>query len=216
MKFSTLSIHAGQSPDPVTGATITPIYQTSTYTQDEIGVHKGWEYSRTGNPTRAALEQCLASLEGGDHGLAFASGSAATMAVLSLLKPGDHVVAGEDLYGGTYRLFEKVIRPHSGTDVTYVDGTDPAAFGRALRRETRLVWIETPTNPLLQLTDIAAVSRICRSAGVLLAVDNTFATPFFQRPLALGADVVVHSTTKYIGGHSDVIGGAVVVDDDHL
>jgi cystathionine beta-lyase/cystathionine gamma-synthase len=208
MNFSTKAIHVGQGADLATGATIVPIYQTSTYTQQGIGQHKGFEYSRTGNPTRAALEECLASLESARHGLAFASGLAATAAVLSLLRPGDHVVAAEDLYGGTYRLFERVYKPMQIT-TTYVDGRDPAAFAAALRKETKLLWVETPTNPLLTLVDIAAVANVCRGRGALLAVDNTFATPFFQRPLELGADIVVHSTTKYIGGHSDVIGGAV-------
>ena len=186
-----------------------PIYQTSIFTQEEIGRHKGYEYSRTGNPTRAALETCLACLEEGDHGLAFSSGLAATAAVLSMLRPGDHVVAAEDLYGGTYRFFEQVSRPNH-VSFTYVDGRQPEAFGQALQPTTKLAWIETSTNPLLQLVDILAVARICRHRGVLVVVDNTFATPFFQRPLSLGADIVVHSTTKYIGGHSDVVGGAVV------
>ena len=214
MKFSTKAIHVGQAADLATGATIVPIYQTSTYTQEGIGKHKGYEYSRTGNPTRAALEECLASLEGGRHGLAFASGLAATAAVLSLLRPGDHVVAAEDLYGGTYRLFERVYRPMQ-VSTTYVDGRDPSAFAAAIQPETKLVWVETPTNPLLTLVDIAAVAEVCQSRGAaapLLAVDNTFATPFFQRPLELGADLVVHSTTKYIGGHSDVVGGAVITN----
>ncbi len=212
MKFSTRAIHAGQDPDPVTGATIPPIYQTSTYTQQEIGKHKGYEYSRTGNPTRAALEECLASLEEARYGAAFASGVAATGAVLSFLRPGDHVVAAEDLYGGTYRLFEKIYAP-LGIDFTYVDGREPEAFDRAILAKTRLVWLETPTNPLLRLVDIGAVSRISRDRGITLAVDNTFATPYLQKPLILGADIVVHSTTKYIGGHSDLIGGAVVTND---
>ncbi len=215
MRFSTRAIHSGQEADPATGATVVPIYQTSTYTQEAIGQHKGYEYSRTGNPTRAALEKCLASLEEGDFGLAFASGLAAITAVLSILRPGDHVVAGEDLYGGTYRLFEQVCRPQ-GISFTYVDGREATAFERAMRRETRLLWIETPTNPLLQLVDIAAVAGIARQRGALLAVDNTFATPFLQQPLALGADVVVHSTTKYIGGHADVVGGAVVTSNPDL
>ncbi len=215
MKFATRAIHIGQEPDPTTGATITPIYQTSTYTQQGIGEHKGFEYSRTGNPTRAALEACLASLEGAEHGLAFASGLAATSALLSVLGPGDHVIAAEDLYGGTYRLFERVLA-RRGIEFTYVDGRDPEAFRAVVRPSTRLVWIETPTNPLLHLVDIAAVADICRQHGILLAVDNTFATPYFQQPLALGADVVVHSTTKYINGHSDVVGGAVVTSNRAL
>jgi cystathionine beta-lyase/cystathionine gamma-synthase len=211
MKFATKAIHAGQPADPATGATIVPIYQTSTFTQEEIGRHKGYEYSRTGNPTRAALEQCLAALDDGLFGLAFASGSAATAATLSILRPGDHVVANDDLYGGTYRYFERVAKL-TGVSFTYVNGQEPAEFARAIHEQTRLVWVETPTNPLLQLVDIEAVAGLCRSGGLLLAVDNTFGTPFFQKPLALGADIVVYSTTKYIGGHSDVIGGAVVVN----
>ena len=215
MRFATKAIHIGQAADPATGATITPIYQTATYTQEEIGQHKGYEYSRTGNPTRAALERCLAALEEGEFGLAFASGLAATTALLSILQPGDHVVAAEDLYGGTYRLFEKVYRPQ-GISFTYVDGRRPEAFRQAMQRHTRLVWVETPTNPLLHLVDIAAVAEITRAQQAILAVDNTFATPYGQRPLSLGAGVVVHSTTKYIGGHSDVIGGAVITSDPNL
>ncbi|HEY3266750.1 MAG TPA: cystathionine gamma-synthase [Armatimonadota bacterium] len=209
MRFSTKAIHAGQPADAATGATIVPIYQTSTYTQTGMGENKGYEYSRSGNPTRAALEECLAALEEGEHGLAFASGLAATNAALSILRPGDHVVAAEDLYGGTWRLFEKVLRPQ-GVSFSYVDGREAANFAAAVQPGTRLVWIETPTNPLLQLVDIAAVAAITKERGLLLAVDNTFATPYLQRPLTLGADIVVHSTTKYIGGHSDVVGGAVV------
>jgi cystathionine beta-lyase/cystathionine gamma-synthase len=212
LKFATKAIHVGQPADPATGATTTPIYLTSTFTQEEIGKHKGYEYSRTGNPTRAALEQCLAALDDAEHGLAFASGSAATAATLSILRPGDHVIAAEDLYGGTYRYFERVAKP-GGISFTYVDGRRPEEFGKALQPQTRLVWIETPTNPLLQLVDIAAVAAIIKGRGARLAVDNTFATPFFQRPLALGADTVVYSTTKYIGGHSDVVGGAVATGD---
>jgi len=212
---ATRAIHAGQEADPATGATITPVYLTSTYTQRGIGEDVRYEYSRTGNPTREALETCLASLEGAEHGLAFASGSAATAAVLSLLRPGDHVVAGDDLYGGTYRLFERVWRP-LGISFSYVDARRPEAIAEALGEATRLVWIETPSNPLLRLADIAAVAGVTREAGVPLAVDNTFATPCFQNPLALGADIVVHSTTKYLGGHSDVVGGAVLTSDAEL
>jgi cystathionine gamma-lyase len=215
MQFETRAIHVGQEPDPATGATIPPIYQTSTYTQEGLGQHKGYEYSRTGNPTRAALEQCLASLENAAFGLAFASGLAATSAVLNLLSAGDHVVAAEDLYGGTYRLFERVYRRY-GLSFTYVDAREPARMREALRPDTRLVWIETPTNPLLHLVDIAAAAEIARHAGVSLAVDNTFASPYFQRPLDLGAAIVVHSTTKYIGGHSDLIGGAVLTSDEAI
>ena len=210
MRFATRAIHAGQDPDPATGATIVPIYQTSTYTQEAPGQHKGYEYSRTGNPTRTALEECVASLEGGEYGLAFASGLAATVATMNLLSPGDHVVAGDDLYGGTYRLFEKVLPRTGGLEFTYADTTDPGAVEKALRPETRLLWIETPTNPMLTLSDIAELSAMARERGAIVAVDNTFASPYFQNPLSLGADIVVHSTTKYMGGHSDVVGGAVV------
>jgi cystathionine beta-lyase/cystathionine gamma-synthase len=216
MKFSTRAIHAGQPADPVTGATIIPLHMSSTFTQEEIGIHKGYDYSRSGNPTRSALEACLASLEEGIHGFAFASGLAAVMAVFSLLKPGEHVVASEDLYGGTYRLLEKILRPHQGISTTYTDARDARAVEKAIRKETRMVWIETPTNPLLHLADIAAIADICLAKGVLLAVDNTFATPYGQQPLKLEADIVVHSTTKYINGHSDVVGGVVVTDDDYL
>lgn len=207
--FATRAIHAGQDADPTTGATVVPIYATSTYTQAAPGDHKGYEYSRTGNPTRTALETCLAALEGGEHGLAFASGLAATTAVLSLLKPGDEVAAAADLYGGTYRLLERVFRPW-GLVARYTDDPSPDGFRRIVTPATRLVWIETPTNPLLQILDIAAIADVAHRAGALLAVDNTFASPYLQQPLALGADLVVHSTTKYLGGHSDVVGGAVV------
>jgi len=207
--FSTRAIHAGQDADPATGAVITPIYATSTYAQAAPGDHKGYEYSRSGNPTRAALEACLASLEGGERGLAFASGLAASTAVLALLKPGDEVVAAADLYGGTYRLLERVFKPW-GLVTRYTDDPSPAGFARLLTKATKLVWIETPTNPLLQILDIAALAEVVHKAGALLAVDNTFASPYLQQPLQRGADVVVHSTTKYLGGHSDVVGGAVV------
>jgi cystathionine beta-lyase/cystathionine gamma-synthase len=215
MQFSTKAIHEGQAADPATGATIVPIYQTSTFSQTRIGENKGFEYSRSGNPTRAALETCIASLEDGRHGLAFASGMAATNTAVSILRPGDHVVAAEDIYGGTYRLFEEILKP-MGVVFTYVNGDDAEKFGAAIRPNTRLGWVESPTNPLLQLVDIAAVAAQTRARGVPLAVDNTFATPYLQQPLTLGADIVVHSTTKYIGGHSDVIGGAIVVDDAEL
>jgi cystathionine gamma-lyase len=210
MRFATRAIHVGQEPDPATGATIVPIYQTSTYTQEAPGQHKGYEYSRTANPTRTALEECVASLEGGDYGLAFASGLAATIATMSLLSPGDHVVAGDDLYGGTYRLFDKVLPRTGGLEFTYADTTDPMAVESALRSETKMLWIETPTNPMLSLSDIAALCEMAHERGAFVAVDNTFASPYFQNPLSLGADIVVHSTTKYMGGHSDVVGGAVV------
>jgi len=215
LRFDTLAIHAGQHPDPTTGAIMTPVYLTSTYVQDGPGVHKGYEYSRTQNPTRHALEACLAALEGGKHGLAFASGLAATDAVLHLLSAGDHVLFSDDVYGGTFRIFDKVFRRH-GLAFDAVDMTDPANVARALRPETRLVWIESPTNPMLKLVDLAAVSTIAREHGARTVVDNTFATPCFQRPLAHGIDVVVHSTTKYLNGHSDVVGGAIVTDDGDL
>jgi cystathionine beta-lyase/cystathionine gamma-synthase len=211
VKFSTKAIHVGQEADPATGATIVPIYQTSTYTQSEVGKHKGFDYSRTVNPTRVALEKQLASLEGARFGNAFASGMAATSAVLGMLSSGDHVVVGDDLYGGTFRLFSRVLE-RGGLTFTYVNAGDLAAVRAAITPATRMFWIETPTNPLMNIIDIAAVAALLRE-GQILAVDNTFATPFFQQPLALGANVVVHSTTKYIGGHSDVVGGVVITDD---
>ncbi len=208
--FATRAIHAGQDPDPATGATIVPIYATSTYTQAAIGQHKGYEYSRSGNPTRTALETCLASLEGGELGLAFASGLAATTAVFgALLRPGDEVAASADLYGGTFRLLDKVFQPW-GLGARHTDESSPAAFEALLTPKTKLVWIETPTNPLLQILDIAAIAEVAHKHGTRLVVDNTFASPYLQQPLKLGADIVVHSTTKYLGGHSDVVGGAVV------
>src|SRR5947209_1192551 len=207
--FSTRAIHAGQAADPATGATVVPIYATSTYTQEAPGVHKGYEYSRSGNPTRAALETCLAALEGGERALAFASGLAATAAVLSTLRPGDEVVAAADLYGGTFRLLERVFKPW-GLIPRYTDDVRPEGFAALLTPATRLVWIETPTNPLLRILDIAAIAELAHRAGALLAVDNTFASPYLQQPLRLGADLVIHSTTKYLGGHSDVVGGAVI------
>jgi cystathionine gamma-lyase len=213
--FGTRAVHAGQSPDPTTGAVMTPIYYTSTYAQTAPGEHKGFEYSRSHNLTRFALEANLAALEGGAHGLAFASGLSATATVLHLLSAGDHVVAGDDLYGGTYRIFERVFR-QMGLSFTYVDpAAGPAAFAAAVTDRTKLVWIETPTNPTLKIADIAGIAQAvkARRKDVLLAVDNTFVTPYFQRPLSLGADLVVHSTTKYLNGHSDVVGGAVVLND---
>jgi cystathionine gamma-lyase len=218
MKFSTRAIHVGQEADPTTGATIVPVYQTSTYTQDAVGEHKGFDYSRTINPTRLALEKQLASLEGGAHGYAFASGMAATAAVLNLLSAGDHAVVTDDLYGGTYRLFTRVLERY-GLEFTFVDMSDLNAVRAAIRPNTKLFWIETPTNPLLKLIDIAALrdaADAARQGKLILAVDNTFATPYFQQPLALGADVVVHSTTKYIGGHSDVVGGVAITNDDAI
>jgi cystathionine beta-lyase/cystathionine gamma-synthase len=214
MKFSTRAIHAGQDADPTTGATIVPIYQTSTYTQSAVGEHKGFDYSRTVNPTRSALEAQLAALDDAAHCSAFASGMAATSATLNLLSSGDHVVVGDDLYGGTYRLFSKVLTRY-GLEFSYVDMSDIDTVRAAIRPNTKLFWVETPTNPLLKLSDIAAIAAL-RAPGALLAVDNTFATPYFQSPLALGADLVVYSTTKYIGGHSDAIGGAVVTNDHAL
>ena len=220
MKFSTRAIHAGQDADPATGATIVPIYQTSTYTQEAVGVHKGYDYSRTANPTRAALETQLAALEDARYGCAFSSGMAATAAVLNLLSAGDHVVVTDDLYGGTYRLFARVLARY-GIGFTYVDMSDLEALGAAVETNTKMFWIETPTNPLLKLIDIAAVcglrdARHPEGQRAVVAVDNTFASPYFQSPLALGADLVVHSTTKYIGGHSDVVGGAVLTNDQAL
>ena len=215
MKFETRAIHVGQEADAATGATIVPIYQTSTFTQDAIGQHRGFEYSRSSNPTRSALEQCLASLEGGREALAYASGMAAVAGTMQLVSSGDHVVVSDDLYGGTYRLFSKVL-PNYGVNFSYADGTDPGQLEKALTPQTRLIWIESPTNPMLRLIDIAACAEVAHRAGARLVVDNTFATPYLQRPFELGADVVVHSTTKYICGHSDVIGGAVVVKEDSL
>jgi cystathionine gamma-lyase len=209
--FATRAIHAGQSPDPTTGAIMTPVFLTSTYVQASPGVHKGYEYSRTGNPTRKAYEDCLANLEEGTHGFAFASGCAATTTVLHMLKQGDHVIAGDDMYGGTFRLFDKVLR-HNGLGFTYLDLTVAENLKEALRPETKMVWIETPTNPTLKLVDIKRICEIAHAKNVIVAVDNTFMSPYFQRPLTLGADIVVHSTTKYVGGHSDMVGGAVVTN----
>ena len=213
--FATRAIHAGQAPDPATGAVVVPIYQTSTFAQDALGKHRGYEYSRTGNPTRAALEQCIAALEGGAHGLAFASGMAAEATVMQLLKPGDHTLAVDDLYGGSYRLFRRVLEP-MGLTFSFVDGSDLGAVEKAITARTRMVWIESPTNPLLKLVDINAVSKLAHARQALLVADNTFMSPYFQRPLSLGADIVVHSATKYLGGHSDVIGGTLVVNRDDL
>ena len=210
----TLAIHAGQSPDPATGAVMTPIYATSTYAQSSPGVHQGFEYSRSHNPTRFAYERCVAALEGGTRGFAFASGLAATSTILELLDTGSHVVAMDDVYGGTYRLFERVRRRSAGLDFSWVDLTDSAAFEAAIQPNTRMVWIETPTNPLLKLVDIERISAIARTRGLLVVVDNTFASPILQRPLELGAHIVMHSATKYLNGHSDIVGGMVVVGDD--
>ena len=217
MNFETECIHAGQVPDPTTGAVMTPIYQTATYVQDGVGQPRGYEYSRTGNPTRSVLEACLATLEAGQFALAFASGLAATDTVLRLLAPGDHVLAGNDVYGGTFRLFERVLRIY-GLDFSYVDTADLEQVNAALLPNTRLIWLETPSNPLLRVSNIAAIVELAKhqKSPPYVVVDNTFATPFLQRPLELGADLVVHSTTKYLGGHSDVIGGAVVGRDNAL
>jgi cystathionine beta-lyase/cystathionine gamma-synthase len=214
-RFDTLAIHAGQPNDEATGAVTVPIYQTSTFGQLEPGVHRGFGYARTEHPTRRALEECLASLEGARYGLAFASGMAAIHNVLSLLRTGDHVVSTQDLYGGAWRIFTKYFAKF-GIDFTFVDTSDLAAVETAIRPETKLLWLETPSNPLLKVTDIAACSAIARRAGIRTVVDNTFATPVLQQPIALGADIVLHSTTKYINGHSDALGGAVITDDEGL
>ncbi|HEU0089868.1 MAG TPA: cystathionine gamma-synthase [Pseudonocardiaceae bacterium] len=215
--FSTRAIHAGQTPDPDTGSVIVPIHVSSTFVQDGVGgLRSGYEYARTGNPTRAALETCLAALEGGRHGRAFASGMAATDALLrATCRPGDHIVLPDDAYGGTFRLIDKVFRPW-GVEHTPVSLSDVAAVRAAMRPATRLLWCETPSNPLLNLADIAALAGVAHEAGAKLVVDNTFASPYLQAPLGLGADVVLHSTTKYLGGHSDVVGGALVTDDGAL
>jgi len=213
--FATLAVHAGQSPDPTTGAVMPPIYQTSTYVQEAVGEHKGYEYARTQNPTRGLLESCIAALEGVEHGVAFASGTAAIHAVLSLLGAGDHVVAGENLYGGTHRLFERVLR-NFGLDFHYVDARDPSAVEAALSERTRMLYVETPSNPLMRLTDLAEVRRLADGCGCLMVVDNTFMTPYFQRPFEHGADIVVHSTTKFLNGHSDMVGGMVLARDGEV
>jgi cystathionine gamma-lyase len=213
-QLATRAIHAGQQPDPSTGAIMTPIYATSTYVQSSPGKHQGWEYSRSHNPTRDAYEKCIADLEGGIKGLAFASGMAATSTVLELLNSGDHVVAGDDLYGGSFRLFHRVRERSAGLKFDFVDMTKTEALQQAIRPETKMVWVETPTNPMLQIVDIAAAAEIAHANNALLVVDNTFATPMAQRPLELGADIVVHSATKYLNGHSDMIGGIAVVRDD--
>lgn len=213
--FETRAIHAGQAPDPVTGAVVTPLYLTSTYVHSEPGEFAGYDYSRAGNPTRSAYETCVANLEGGRFGFAFASGCIGATTAMHLLGQGDHVVACDDMYGGTYRLFEDVFRKQ-GLEFSYLDLTDPEALHGALRPETKMVWVESPTNPLMKLVDIARTAEIAHAAGAVLMVDNTFMSPCFQRPLALGADLVLHSTTKYINGHSDLIGGVVITDDEAL
>ncbi len=213
--FATRAIHVGQEPDPTTGAVIVPIYQTSTYAQSEVGVHQGYEYSRTDNPTRTALHACLASLESGKYALAFASGLGASTTAMLMLKAGDHVICGDDVYGGTYRLFQRVM-VDKGLTFDFVDMANLPEVEAAITPQTRMIWLETPTNPLLKLADIAAVVEIARRHQVITLVDNTFASPYGQRPLELGADIVMHSTTKYIGGHSDVVGGALIMRDDQL
>lgn len=215
MGFATDAIHVGQEPDPATGAIIVPIYQTSTFVQQDLGKHRGYEYSRTSNPTRAALERNLAALERGRFGLAFASGMAAINAVMSLLKAGDHVVAGHNLYGGSFRLFEQVLKGF-GLDFSYANTTRIEKVERSLRPNTRIIFIETPTNPLMEITDLSAMASLAHRRGLLLVVDNTFMSPYFQRPLEHGADIVVHSTTKYLNGHSDGVGGAVILNDQAL
>lgn len=213
--FATRAVHAGQTPDPLSGAVMTPIYQTSTYVQEGLGRHKGYEYARTQNPTREALERCVASLEGGTHGFAFGSGLAALDAVLKLLSAGDHVVCGDNIYGGSHRLMEQVYG-RLGLRFTFVDMRDPARVAAALTPATKLVYCETPTNPMMFLADLAAIGHITQAHGLLFAVDNTFATPYFQQPLALGADIVLHSTTKYLNGHSDMVGGMLVAAREDL
>ncbi len=213
--FETRAIHAGQSPDKTTGAIMTPVYLTSTFVQTSPGLHTGYEYSRTANPTRKAYEDCIANLEGGKFGFATASGCAATLVVLHMLKAGDHVVASDDLYGGTFRLFDKVLR-NNGIEFTFVDLANPDNLEKSIQKNTKMIWIETPTNPMLKLIDIKAITSQVKDREILVAVDNTFMSPYFQRPLELGADIVVHSTTKYINGHSDIVGGIIVVDRQEL
>ncbi|ATB42282.1 hypothetical protein CYFUS_007760 [Cystobacter fuscus] len=215
MRFDTLAIHAGQEPDPTTGAIMTPVYLTSTYVQDGPGEHKGYEYSRTQNPTRKALQECLAALEGAKHGFAFASGLAGTAMLMHLLNAGDHVVVSDDVYGGTFRIFDKVFRRH-GLEFSFVDLSRPESFEAAITPKTKMVWVESPTNPMLKLIDLARIAETAKKRGILSVCDNTFMTPYFQRPLELGFDVVAHSTTKYLNGHSDVVGGFVCTSDDEL
>ena len=211
--IATRVIHGGQAPEPATGAVMPPIFATSTFRQESPGVHKGLDYGRSHNPTRWALERCVADIEGGSAAFAFASGLAAIAAVLELLQAGSHIVAGDDMYGGTYRLFERVRRDSAGHKFTYVDLADPDALAAALRPETKMVWVETPTNPMLKLADLRAIAALCKARGILTVCDNTFASPILQRPLECGIDIVVHSTTKYMNGHSDVIGGVAIVND---
>ncbi|MVN21734.1 cystathionine gamma-synthase [Mucilaginibacter arboris] len=215
MKFGTKAIHAGQGPDPTTGAVMTPIYQTSTYWQKSPGDNKGYEYSRGTNPTRKALEDCLAALENGKFGLAFSSGMGATDAVMKMLRPGDEVITGNDLYGGSYRMFTKLYAPF-GIKFHFIDFSDPENIRQYINENTRLIWVETPTNPTMQIVDLSAVAKIAKENKLLLAVDNTFASPYLQTPLDLGADIVMHSVTKYLGGHSDVVMGALIMNDEKL
>ncbi|WP_293397295.1 cystathionine gamma-synthase [Nevskia sp.] len=212
--FATRVIHAGQSPDPTTGAIMPPIYATSTYVQESPGVHKGYEYARSQNPTRFAYERCVADLESGTHGYAFASGLAATATVLDLFAPGDHIIASDDLYGGSYRLFERVRAKSAGLKFSFVDLRDPAKVEAAIRPETKMIWVETPTNPMLKLADLPAIAAIAKRHGLIAAADNTFASPYVQRPIELGFDLVMHSATKYLNGHSDMVGGMLVVGDN--
>jgi cystathionine gamma-lyase len=214
LAFATRTIHAGQTPDPSTGAVMVPIYATSTYAQESPGVHKGYEYSRSQNPTRMAFERCIADLESGTQGYAFASGLAAMATILDLLSSGDHVVATDDIYGGSFRLFDKVRKRSAGLNFDFVNFADTAAVERALKPSTKMIWIETPTNPLLKLADLAAIASLAKKRGILAVVDNTFASPYVQRPLEQGCDIVVHSTTKYLNGHSDIVGGVAVVGDN--
>jgi cystathionine gamma-lyase len=214
LEFATRAIHAGQAPDPSTGAVMTPIYATSTYVQESPGTHKGYDYARSINPTRLAYEKCIADLESGTRGFAFASGVAAMATVLELVESGSHIIASDDLYGGTFRLFDKVRRRSANLDFTYVDLTDPEDFARAIKPNTRMVWIETPSNPLLKLIDLEAIARVARERKIISVCDNTFASPWIQRPIETGFDIVVHSATKYLNGHSDVVGGVVVAGDN--
>jgi len=214
--FATRAIHAGQEPDPTTGAVMTPIYATSTYVQESPGKHKGFDYARSINPTRLAYEKCIADLEGGTRGFAFASGLAAMSTVLELLETGSHVVVSDDLYGGTFRLFDKVRKQSAGLEFTYVDLTDSSRFEKAIKKNTRMVWIETPSNPLLKIIDLEAIAKIAREHKILSVSDNTFATPWIQRPIEFGFDIVVHSATKYLNGHSDLVSGVAVVSDKEL
>ena len=215
MRFSTKAIHVGQEPEATTGAVVVPIFQTSTYAQPDVGVHKGHEYSRTSNPTRDAYQACIAALENARHGYAFGSGMGAISTIMTLFKAGDHILSSDDVYGGTFRVFDKVFR-NFGLDYSFADTSDLDALAAAIRPETRMVWIESPTNPMLKISDIAAIADLCHRKGLLLGVDNTFMSPYFQRPLELGADLVMHSSTKYLGGHSDVVGGVVCTNHDQV